>query len=211
MLTWEETDRLLIDASRVFHFGAVSLSGEPCRTTIRKAVEYAKSKGKIISYDPNYRPFLWKSEAEAKAEMGKFLHKADVLKVSEEEMFFLTGISDPEKGARFFAEKGIAIVLVSLGDKGAFFLCNNGCGYVNAYKADTVDTRGAGDAFLGAVHYGLRGKSLGDLENIPASELKEIVSFACAAGSLTTTKRGGIPALPALAEIEPLCMGNRHS
>ena len=204
MLTWEEVDRSIIDASRVFHFGAVSVSDEPCRTTVRLAAEYAKSRGKITSYDPNYRPFLWKSDAEAKAEIGKLVPMADILKVSEEEMVFLTDNDKPEEGARILAERGPAIVLVSLGERGAFFLCTGGFGYADAYRLRTVDTTGAGDAFLGAIHWRLRGKSLDELKTIDPGELGDAVSFACAAGSLTTTKKGGIPAMPTLAEIEAL-------
>ena len=204
MFTWEEVDRSIIDASRVFHFGAVSVSDEPCRTTVKFAAEYAKSRGKIISYDPNYRPFLWKSDDEAKTEIGNLIPMADVLKVSEEEMFFLTGSDRPEEGARILLERGPAIVLVSLGARGAFFLCAGGGGYVDAYRLKTVDTTGAGDAFLGALHWRLRGKNLDALKTVAPSELRDAASFACAAGSLTTTKKGGIPAMPTLAEIEAL-------
>jgi fructokinase len=202
MLTWKETKKELIDAANMFHFGAVSLSGQPCRDTVHEAVRYARSKGKIISYDPNYRPFLWSDAAEAKNEIGKLLDSADILKVSDEEMVFLTGEADPEKGAGLLAEKGPAIVLVSLGPKGAYFHCSDGIGYIPAYNVETVDTTGAGDAFLGAVHYRLRNKSLEEIKRIPRHELADIVDFAAAAGSLTTTKKGGIPALPTMAEIE---------
>jgi fructokinase len=202
MLAWPEIDRGIIDSSRMFHFGAVSLSGQPCRDTVHEAARYAKSAGKIISYDPNYRPFLWKDVREAKAEIGKLICAADILKVSEEEMTLLTGESDIEKGAAVLADNGPAIVLVSLGAKGAYFRCADGRGVLPAYDVKTIDTTGAGDAFLGAVHYRLREKTLEDLRRISCAELTDIVDFAAAAGSLTTTKKGGIPALPSMAEIE---------
>ncbi|MDR0877944.1 MAG: carbohydrate kinase [Treponema sp.] len=202
MLTAAETNRELIAAAGIFHFGAVSLTGEPCRSAVYAAAEYAKSLGKIISYDPNYRPLLWKSEAEAKAEMAKPLVLADILKVSEEEMALLTGETGPEKGAALLAKEGPAIVLVSLGAKGAFCFCADGLARVSAYDVKTIDTTGAGDAFFGAVHYRLRGKTKEQVRSISKEELADIVDFANAAGSLTTTKKGAIPAMPDMAAIE---------
>jgi fructokinase len=202
MLTWQEIQKELIDQAHIFHFGAVSLSGQPCRDTVHEAVRYAKSKGKIISYDPNYRPFLWTSADEAKTEIGSLVGSADILKVSEEEMELLTGVTDLEKGSALLAEKGPAIVLVSLGPKGSFFRCASGCAALATYDVKTVDTTGAGDSFLGAIHYRLRGKSLDYLKTISTDELREIVDFGNAAGSLTTTQKGAIPAQPTMAQIE---------
>jgi fructokinase len=202
MLSWEETDRRVIDDSRLFHFGSVSLCGEPCRTAVREAVRYARSRGAIISYDPNYRPFLWPNLDEAKTEIGRLVPEADLLKVSEEEMTLLTGEECVEKGAALLAERSGAVVLVSLGAKGSYFHCADGSGGLPAYDVPTVDTTGAGDAFLGAVHFKLRGKNRADLLSISRDELSDIVDFANAAGSLATTRRGAIPALPDRDELE---------
>ena len=202
MLTWEETKKEVIDAAKMFHFCSVGLSGQPCRDTIHEAVCYARSKGKIISYDPNYRPFLWPDAGEAKIEIGSLVDSADILKVSEEEMVFLTDETDLEKGSSLLAEKGPVIVLVSQGPKGAFFRCASGTGYLPAYDVKTIDTTGAGDAFLGAVHYRLRDKNLDEIKRISSHELADIIDFANAAGSLTTAQKGAIPALPSMAEIE---------
>ncbi|MDR1249867.1 MAG: carbohydrate kinase [Treponema sp.] len=202
MLRREEINRRLIDDATIFHFGSVSLSAQPCRDTVHEAVRYAKSKGKIISYDPNYRPLLWPSETEAKTEIGSLLDSADILKVSEEEMILLTGAADPQEGANLLAEKGPAIVLVSLGPGGAYYHCAASSGTLPAYEVKTIDTTGAGDSFLGAVHFKLRNKNLAELRSISKDELADIVDFANAAGSLATTKRGAIPALPTMEEIE---------
>jgi fructokinase len=202
MLYWREIEKRIIDEAKIFHFGAVSLSGQPCRDTVHEAVRHARSKGKIISYDPNYRPLLWPNDAEAITEIGKFLGVVDILKVSEEEMTLLTGETDWEKGARLLAEKGPAIVLVSLGAAGACFRCAAGSGHLAAYDVKTIDTTGAGDSFLGAVHFRLRDKSRAELETITVDELADIVDFANATGSLATTRKGAIPALPAMEEIE---------
>ena len=124
MLSWREIDRRIIDDSKIFHFGSVSLCGDPCRTAVYEAVRYARSLGKIISYDPNYRPFLWPDKNEAKNKIGSLIPDTDILKVSEEEMSLLTGITDLEKGAAILAGKGPAIVLITLGPKGAWFRCS---------------------------------------------------------------------------------------
>jgi fructokinase len=215
MLRWEEVNRRLIGDAHIFHFGSVSLSGQPCRNAVHEAVRYAKSQGRIISYDPNYRPLLWSGEAEAKTEIAKLLDQADVLKVSEEEMTLLTGLADWEKGSALLVEKGPAIVLLTLGAKGAYFHCAAGSGHLPAYEVETVDTTGAGDAFLGAVHYRLKNKTLAELKTIAREELEDIVDFANAAGSLATAKKGAIPALPGLPEIEACrrgsVMGRTHS
>ncbi|GHU51810.1 putative sugar kinase YdjE [Bacilli bacterium] len=202
MFTAAEINRELIAEAGIFHFGAVSLTGEPCRSAVYAALDYAKAHGKIISYDPNYRPLLWHSEAEAKVEMARPLALADILKVSEEEMSLLTGEKDLEKGAALLAEKGPGIVLVSLGAKGAFCFCADGSAVLPTYDVKTIDTTGAGDAFLGAVHYRLRGKTKEQVRGISKEELADIVDFANAAGSLTTTKKGAIPAMPDMAAIE---------
>jgi fructokinase len=206
MLSPEELNRELIGASNMFHFGSVSLSGQPCRDTLHQAIRYARAEGKILSYDPNYRPLLWPGAARAREEIGLLLDKADILKVSGEEMELLTGESDPEKGSAALAEKGPLIVLVSLGAGGAYFRCPAGTGARPAYDVKTLDTTGAGDSFLGAVHYRLRGRKRQELRDISRDELEDITDFANAAGSLATTRRGAIPALPSLAEIES-CRG----
>jgi fructokinase len=202
MFTAAEINRELIATAEIFHFGAVSLTGEPCRSAVYAALDCAKTHGKIISYDPNYRPLLWHSEAEAKVEMARPLAFADILKVSEEEMTILTGETRLEKGAVLLAEKGPGIVLVSLGAEGAFCFCNDGFAKLPTYDVKTIDTTGAGDAFFGAVHYRLRSKTKEQVRGISKEELVDIVDFANAAGSLTTTKKGAIPAMPDMAAIE---------
>jgi fructokinase len=202
MLRWEELNLTLIDRSDVFHFGSVSLTGRPCRDTLHQAVHYAKSKGKIVSYDPNYRPSLWPDRKEAKTEIAELLRQTDILKVSEEEMELLAGVSDLEKGSGILAEKGPSIVLVTMGENGAWLRSPAGCAAAPAYGVKAVDATGAGDAFMGAVLYRFINKTLGDLRTLSREELVDIVDFANAAGGLVVAKRGAIPALPSLPEIE---------
>lgn len=209
MLQSREVRREQIDAAGIFHFGSVSLTAEPCRTATMDAARYARQQGKLISFDPNFRPLLWLDEAQAGNWMRQGVQLADILKVSEEEMQLLTGESDPQKGAGKLLEMGPSLVLVSMGAKGAYYQNRAGSGHVPAFDVETVDTNGAGDAFLGAVLYQLRSASAADLAAMPPERLRRIVCFANAAGSLTTMKNGAIPAMPTMEEIED-CMRTRH-
>ena len=201
-LEFSEVRLDLVDESRVLHFGAVSLTDEPSRTATLETAAYAKRRGKLVSCDPNFRAPLWDSAENAKAQMLRGLALADIVKVSGEELELLTGTSDPERGSALLAGYGPSLVFVSLGGDGAF--CRRGelTARLPAYDVQTVDTNGAGDSFFGAVLHRLAGKSLGDIRAPPREELEDILSYGNAAGSLTTTRRGSIPALPDEAEIE---------
>lgn len=200
----EEVDRSLVEQGDIFHFGSLSLTHEPARTATHFALEHARKRGKLISYDPNYRPPLWPDEHTAVEAMVSCLPYADLVKVSEEEMVLLTGETDLEQGSLRLAEQGPGLVLVSRGAAGCYYRRGTDCGQVPAFRVTAVDTTGAGDAFLGAVHVGLRGKGRADLQYLPVEQLEDILRFANAAGALTTTKPGAIPALPTREEIESL-------
>lgn len=202
MLQTSDIKKALVTGCHIFHFGSVSLTGEPSRNATLSAVESAKRAGCIISYDPNYRPLLWSNVETAKEQMKIGLALADIVKVSEEEMTLLTGKTDLLEGSLALAKYGASLVLVSLGAKGAFYRKGTLCGQLPTYDVKTVDTNGAGDSFLGAVHYRLREKNLEGIQRLSEEEMKDIISFANAAGSLTTTKGGAIPAMPTLEEIE---------
>lgn len=207
LLEAEEVDLALVESCGVFHFGSVSLTDEPCRSATLYGARRARAAGAVISYDPNYRPLLWDSEARAVAEMTAALDLADIVKVSEEEMVLLTGRTDLEEGARALMAHGAALVLVTRGPEGAWFLARGGRGLVPAYPVHAVDTTGSGDAFLGALLWRLGGKSAADLGRISQGEWEGHVAFANAAGGLTATKKGAIPALPSEEEILALAGG----
>lgn len=202
LLKPEEVKPELLRNTGVLHFGSVSLTDEPSRSATLYAVKTAKEAGAVISYDPNYRAPLWKSEQEAKEQMGAALPLADLVKLSEEEMEMLTGEQDLLTGARRIQALGVTLVLVTLGPKGAFYLLGDAFGTLPTYDVKTVDTNGAGDTFFGAVLFRLKGKALQEIRALPVSELEEIVSFANAAGSMATVKSGAIPAMPTLEEVE---------
>lgn len=202
MLREDEIDKQMVSDCHIFHYGSISFTDEPCRSAALSAIAQARAEGKLMSYDPNYRPFIWDAEERAVSEILNALPSADILKVSEEEMELLTGETDLEKGARKLMAQGPKLVLVSRGEFGSFYCAACGTGQLPAFKVSVVDTTGSGDAFLGAIHYRLRDKNAEDLLKLTKDELEDILDFANAAGGLTATKRGAIPSMPALAEIE---------
>ena len=205
MLAPADVDRALLRDCRIFHFGSVSLTDEPRRTATLEAAREAKAAGAMISYDPNYRPFLWDSAERAREALLAALPLADIVKVSEEEMELLTGEVQLAAGADALASRGAALVLVTLGPRGAYYRAAAGRGLLPACEVDTVDTTGAGDAFLGALLSCLAGKTLEELRILPQAQWERIVAFANAAGSLTTAAKGAIPAMPAREQILRLC------
>ena len=185
--------------TRFLHFGSVSLTAEPARGATLYAARTAKELGAIISYDPNYRASLWPDEKTAVERMLEPLPLVDVLKVSDEELPLLTGTEDLETGTALLAEKGISLILVTLGPKGAFYRFRGQTGLVPGVPCKVGDTNGAGDTFFGAVLSQLAG--LGSLDALDIPELERIVAFANRAASITTSRHGAIPAMPTLEEV----------
>ncbi len=203
-LRFEELDLSLIDEAKVFHFGTLSLTGEPARTTTQRAVAYAKSKGKLITYDPNLRKPLWDDPEEAKKQLLWGLSQADVVKISDEEVEFLFDLG-VQAGAKHILENyGVKLVFVTCGADGCYFANQNASGHVPSLSGiQVVDTTGAGDIFGGSAVYQLlcAGKAP---EMLNEQELRKVVTFACTAAGLSTTKPGGISSVPAKEDIETI-------
>ena len=193
-LRWEEVDKSMIDVAKIFHFGTLSLTDEPCRTTTQKAVAYAKAQGKLITYDPNLRKPLWKSEEEAREQILWGLLQADVVKISDEEVEFLWNCSPEEGAEKLLKEYGISLAMVTLGPKGALLKTANACCAVPGPKVSPIDTTGAGDIFGGSAVSRLleRNKEVADLTE---ADLADIGCFATTAASLSTEHSGGIPSI----------------
>ena len=193
-LTWEEVDKTMIDDAKVFHFGTLSLTGEPARTTTQKAVAYAKEKGKLITCDPNLRKPLWATMEEAKEQILWSLQQADVVKISDDEVDFLWGCS-PEEGAdKLLNEFGVSLAMVTLGPKGCYLKTANAVCTAPGPKVSPIDTTGAGDIFGGSAVSRLLdlGKDIADLTE---EDLAFIGRFATTAASLSTEFIGGIPSI----------------
>ena len=203
-LSFEEIDLSLIDEAKVFHFGTLSLTHEPARTATQKCVAYAKNAGKLITYDPNLRKPLWNDLEEAKAQLLWGLTQADVVKISDEEVEFLFGLG-MEAGAKHILENfGVELVFVTCGPEGCFFKNAQAEGHVPSLSGiSVINTTGAGDIFGGSAVWKLlqTGKAP---ESLTESELREIVTFACTAAGLSTTKSGGISSVPSLDAVTTL-------
>ncbi|KAK7404485.1 hypothetical protein VNO78_05414 [Psophocarpus tetragonolobus] len=198
LLTPEDLNLQLIRSAKVFHYGSISLIVEPCRSAHLKAMEVAKEAGCLLSYDPNLRLPLWPSAEEARQQILSIWDKADVIKVSDVELEFLTG-SDKidDASALSLWHPNLKLLLVTLGEHGSRYYTKNFHGSVEAFHVNTIDTTGAGDSFVGA----LLCKIVDDQSIIEdEARLREVIKFANACGAITTTKKGAIPALPTEAD-----------
>ena len=203
-LTADEVNTALIDEAKVFHFGTLSLTGEPARSATQKAAAYAKEQGKLISFDPNLRKPLWPTEEAAKEQIEWGLHQADIVKISDEEIEFLWGISPEEGAQKLLKEYGVSLVYATLGPKGCHFANPNGCGEVPSPTGlHVIDTTGAGDIFGGsAMSQFLKvGKAPAALT---VEEMRAITRFACCAASLSTQTHGGINSVPEEAAVRAI-------
>lgn len=200
LLLPRDIDYSQIDACKLLHFGSLSFTASPSRETVLSIVSYAKQAGKLISYDPNWRPMLWPNEAEGIAGMRLGLPLCDVIKVSEEELALLTDTSDLEQGLDALFQFPIAIAVVTAGPEGCYLSVKGRCLHLPTYNVDVVDTTGSGDSFFGAfLHKLLATGCL--LDEIPFEELVEIAKFANGAGAICASRYGAIPAMPSVEEI----------
>lgn len=201
MLTEEEVSEEAIRKAKIFHFGTLSMTHDNVRKATKKAVKLAKKNGLLVSLDPNLRPMLWSSLELAKEQMLSAMEYCDILKISDNEIQFVTGVEDYDEGIQIIRDKyHIPLVCLTLGKDGsrAYYkdMCVEVPGFVQEYVADTT---GAGDTFCGSVlNYVLEH----GIENLNKDNLKEMLTFANAAASLITTKKGAIRSMPEKREIE---------
>ena len=202
MLTEEEVDYDLIRHSRIFHFGTLSMTNEPIRTATKKALDVAKESGCLITFDPNLRPPLWESLKEAKEMMEYGFRYCDMLKISDNEIQFVSGKADYDEGIRYLQEKyQIPLIFLTMGREGsrAYFrdlkVERKGC------TVKAVDTTGAGDTFCGCGIHGLLNYGIDGLNE---EALGEILSYANAGAALITTKKGAIRSMPEPEEVKKL-------
>jgi len=182
----------VIEDKRLFHFGSISLISEPSRSATLMAAQYAISKGLLISYDPNLRLSLWPDASTAKNGMLTGLNYANLVKISDEELDFLT-----EGSVEALWQEGLQLIVVTHGADGSTVYTRKEQFHYDGYEVDTLDTTGAGDAFVGALLVGIL-----ERPNTYLSQMKDILCFANAAGALATTQRGAIPSLPTRAQVD---------
>jgi len=189
----EEVDRDYVRAARVFHFGSISLIGEPSRGATLLAAQTARDAGLLVSYDPNLRPALWPSEAAAKEGIMLGWRLADVVKVSEAELESLSGEDDVRAAARRLWHPGLRLLLVTRGAAGCSYVTTEFAGDVSGFSVRAVDTTGAGDGFVAGMLKGLLASPCAYQDE---QALREICRYANAVGALTTMERGAIPSMP---------------
>lgn len=202
MLKAEEVPEELIADTRIFHFGTLSMTHEGVREATKKALKLAKEKGALISFDPNLRPPLWKSLDDAKEQVLYGLGYCDILKISDNEIQWLTGEEDFTAGVAWIKERyaQIKLILVSMGKDGSRAYYGDSFVEVPAHlQKNTIETTGAGDTFCGCVLHYICGHGLDGLSD---EGLKDMLTFANAAASLITTRKGALRVMPTREEIE---------
>ncbi|MCR5774107.1 MAG: carbohydrate kinase [Lachnospiraceae bacterium] len=208
-----EIDTELVRSAKIFHFGTLSMTHEPAREATVFAVTEAKKAGALISFDPNIREPLWDTMEEARKQVLKGLENCDILKISDNEITWLTGKDDYTEGVEWIFERyAISLITVSLGKSGSMAFYKNDPGASDYLKAeaapfirkDTIETTGAGDTFGGCVLHFVLEKGLKDLK---VSDLKDMLTFANAAASIITTRRGALRVMPTPDEIKAVING----
>lgn len=203
MLRKEEVMEELIKNSKIFHFGTLSSTHEGVREATRYAIDVAKNNGVLVSFDPNLREPLWESLECAKQEIAYGLSKCDILKISDNEVEFMTGTNDYEKGAAILQEKyEIPLMFVTLGKEGSLAYWKDVSAQAKPFLQEgTIETTGAGDTFEAcALNYVLDH----GIQDLTADHLKELLTFANAGASIITTRRGALRVMPTAQEIEQL-------
>ncbi|KAI3909914.1 hypothetical protein MKW98_012968 [Papaver atlanticum] len=206
LLKESELNMGLIKKAKIFHYGSISLITEPCRSAHIAAVKAAKEAGVLLSYDPNLRIPLWPSPEAAREGIKSIWNTADFIKVSDDEVEFITQGPSDEKNCLSLWYEGLKLLVVTDGDKGCRYFTKNFKGSVKGFAVNTVDTTGAGDAFVGSLLCSLaKDPSLYEDEG----KLKETLTLANACGAICTTQKGAIPALPDIAAAQKLISGSK--
>lgn len=202
MLTEEEVNYDLIRQAKIFHFGTLSMTDEPVRSATKKALDIAKESGCLISFDPNLRPPLWESLDTAKEMMEYGFGYCDILKISDNEIQFVSGKEDYDEGIRYLQGKyQIPLIFLTLGKEGSRAYYRDMRVEQGGFALETIETTGAGDTFCGSSLSGILDR---DFANLTERDLKEMLTFSNAAAALITTKKGAIRAMPERCEVEKL-------
>lgn len=204
MLSKADIDTNVIKGCRIFHFGSLSLTNEPVRSATAFALQQAKAESKIISFDPNFRQSLWGNDHEAREQIEWGCTQCDILKISEDELRFLTDIDDLDHAMVYLKTKyeNLKLVFLTLGKEGSRAYLGETVVHAPTFPdVKTIDTTGAGDCFFASC---LAGLPEGNYENMNAAELKDLLRFANAAASIITTRKGALSVMPSEDEIKDL-------
>lgn len=206
-LTAGELDRNLLENTRCFHFGSLSLSEEPGRSATLKAIEIARLSNAFVSFDVNYRPSLWESPEQAYKTVMEVVPLANLVKVNETEIALLGGTGDYKAGAQKLLEFGPELIVVTLGPDGSYFQIESGAEYSQPFKVEAVDAIGCGDAFVAGLLSQLV-ESDNWRNNLNINRMKKVMKYANAVGAITALTLGVIPALPFADQVDDFIRQN---
>lgn len=205
MLTEDEADYDLIRQSRIFHFGTLSMTDEPVRSVTKKALEVAKEAGCLITFDPNLRPPLWNSLDEAKKQMEYGFQYCDMLKISDNEIQFVSGKEDYDEGIRYLQDRyNIPLVFLTMGKDGSRAYYKDMRVERKGFQVKAIETTGAGDTFCGCSIHGLLTYGL---EGLTEEILGDMLTYANAGAALIAMKKGAIRSMPEPENITKLIEG----
>ncbi|WP_121660858.1 aminoimidazole riboside kinase [Metabacillus litoralis] len=188
---------------KIFHFGSISMISDSSKEATKYGVELAKKNNMIVSYDPNLRLDLWDSEKTARETIKSMINFADILKISEEELTFITGEKEIVRGIEVMKSYDIPLLIVTMGALGSYVCTSDGYEHVPALKVDAVDTTGAGDAFVSGILYSINEYD-GDIRTLSLEKAVEMARFASISGALAASTKGAMTALPTLEQIKML-------
>jgi fructokinase len=202
-LNQDEINSGYIEDAYILHYGSISFTGEPLRSATIKAIKTARGSNKLVSFDPNLRPSLWENMDTAKVEIENGMQYADMVKLTDAELEFITGTSNLSRGTDMILKYGPRMVFVTRGGDSSYF--NNGDISLEypSFEVELVDATGAGDAFTGGVllHVLERLRNNVPVFDLQKDEVHSILRFAAACGAITVTRKGVVPALPTLQEV----------
>lgn len=199
----QEINRELIRQAKIFHFGTLSMTDEPVRSASYAAIAEAEAHGILRSFDPNLRPPLWRTLDEAKEQVLYGMAHCEILKISDNEIQWLTQQEDFDAGVRWIRQRfpNIRLLLLSMGKDGSRGYSGDAMAEVKGFSVNAIETTGAGDTFFGGILHHVLAWGLRDYTR---QELEEMLTFANAAAALVTTRKGALRVMPSLAEIQAL-------
>ncbi len=209
MLEEREIPEALIKKAKIFHFGTLSMTHEGVRNATKKALDIAKKSNCLISFDPNIRFPLWESEAEAREQVVYGLQRCDILKISDDEIGWFSGEDNLDEGIKMLNEQfNIPLIFLSMGANGSRAYYKDLRVEVAAFiQKETKETTGAGDTFEGCVLHFINAWGMDELR---AQDFVSMLTFANAASSIITTKKGALSVMPTICEVEKLLKKNKQ-
>lgn len=204
LYTAEQVEKSAFEGLFALHFGSVSLGDFPMKDAHSRAIEYAREKGALVSFDPNLRFMLWDSKVALKKAVLEFIPKTDILKISDDELEFIADTGDIEKALPVLFGKGVKLVLYTCGKDGMSAFTGKARAVVRAPKVEAVDTTGAGDASIGSFLWKLNDFNIGieNIGDISEDMLREALEFSAVFCAISVQHKGAIPSYPTLEQVK---------